>query len=343
MMNKSAIISAALLLASAVAPAQVSLTARIDSVEVMQGGLRLIEVEVVQPASVAGSWGVDLLTRAAKGPDGAASPKNVSRPVELAPGVELHTKGMPDTTVLGNDRLQINRQMLIQPFDSGDVVIPGLEFIVGQDTFRSNPVALKVYTPDEQVDTMTTVHDMMDTVAAPRHFWDWVPGWIADWWWLYLLCIVVIAGAATAWYVYHRGGLKVLVKPAPKPMPPYEKAISQLEVLRNRKLCEKGQEKEFYTELTEILRQYLEGRFGINAMEMTTTQIKAAVKANSTTRDMSAQMNQILEMADFVKFAKMRPMPEDNVRTFNHAIGFVENTKPVPEPEQTEGTEARKS
>lgn len=337
-MNKSALISASIIFASAaVASAQsVSMTARIDSVEVMQGGLRQIEVEIVQDAATKGTWGIDLLSAQAHqaSPD---APKNSRRPVEVAPGVELHTNGRPDTVSLGNNRVQINRLLLVQPFDSGDVVIPGLTYIVGSDTFCSNPLALKVYTPDAEVDSMTTVHDMMPAVVAPRHFWDWVPDAIADWWWLYLLGIAAIVGAWFGWRIYRRGGLKSLVKHASKPVPPYEMAISQLEVLRNRKLCEKGMEKEFYTELTEILRQYLDGRFGINAMEMTTTQIKAAVKANSTTRDMSSQMSQILEMADFVKFAKMRPMPEDNVRTFNHALSFVENTKPAPAEPSDEG------
>lgn len=331
-MNKSALISASLIIASAVASAQnVSVTARIDSVEAMQGSLRMIDVEIVQDAATKGTWGVDLLSAQAHLAS-QNSGKNTRQPVELASGVELHTSGRPDTLHLGNNRMQINRRLLVQPFDSGDVVIPGLTYIVGSDTFTSNPLALKVYTPDAEVDSMTTVHDMMPAVAAPRHFWDWVPDAIADWWWLYLLGIAATAGAWFGWKIYRRGGLKSLVKHAPAPVPPYERAITQLEVLRNRKLCEKGMEKEFYTELTEILRQYLDGRFGINAMEMTTTQIKAAVRANSTTRDMSAQMNQILEMADFVKFAKMRPMPEDNVRTFSHALSFVENTRPAPDP-----------
>jgi hypothetical protein len=117
-------------------------------------------------------------------------------------------------------------------------------------------------------------------------------------------------------------------------VPPYERAIAELETLRTRQLCERGQEREFYTELTEILREYLEGRFGINAMEMTTTQIKTAVRSNSTTAASGTLMNDVLEMADFVKFAKMRPLPEDNVRSYAQALNFVENTKPVEEPKQ---------
>ncbi len=110
-------------------------------------------------------------------------------------------------------------------------------------------------------------------------------------------------------------------------------AMRQLEVLRNRKLCERGQEKEYYTELTDILRVYLDRRFGINAMEMTTTQIKRAVRDNEATRPSTDQMSRILEMADYVKFAKVRPLPEDNARAFSAALKFVEDTKPAPEPE----------
>lgn len=300
----------------------VSVKAGIDSVDVLQGRLRTVQVEIIQDASVSGGrWNIDVAAQPAA-PGQEAAPAVL----ELTPGVELHTKGTPDTTALGNGRLQITRTLLVQPFDSGDVVLPPFEYVVGADTFRSNPLAMKVYTAD--VDSMTTIHALAPAIAAPSHFWDWVPDWIADYWWAYLLCLVVLAGAYVGWRIYSRGGLKALAKPAPKPVPPYERAINSLRTLRERKLCERGQEREFYTELTEILREYLEGRFGINAMEMTSTQIKNAVRANSTTARSSAQMNEILEMADFVKFAKMRPLPEDNQRTYAQAVNFVENTKP---------------
>ena len=112
-------------------------------------------------------------------------------------------------------------------------------------------------------------------------------------------------------------------------------------MLKQRQLCEKGQEKTYYTELTEILRQYLEGRFGINAMEMTTPQIKRAVRATVPAEAAPGLMNEVLEMADYVKFAKMRPLPEDNVRAFEQAIKFVENTRPAPE-QDNQGKEAEK-
>ena len=91
--------------------------------------------------------------------------------------------------------------------------------------------------------------------------------------------------------------------------------------------------KEYYTELVDILRQYLQGRFGINAMEMTSSQIVRALRSNPETRMTADEMRGVLSVADFVKFAKVRPLPDDNVKAFNRATNFVDSTKPAPEPE----------
>lgn len=112
--------------------------------------------------------------------------------------------------------------------------------------------------------------------------------------------------------------------------PPYDLAIQRLQQLQTRNLPGSGREKEYYTELTDILRQYLDGRFGINAMEMSSTQIIDTLRHNKETRPGSDLMKQILEIADFVKFAKVRPLPDDNVRSFNSAMKFVEDSKPLP-------------
>lgn len=68
---------------------------------------------------------------------------------------------------------------------------------------------------------------------------------------------------------------------------------------------------------------------------MTSTQIRHVLDNNEETRLSKENMNRVLETADFVKFAKVRPIPDDNVKAFNSAIQFVEDTKPQPEPEET--------
>ncbi len=106
--------------------------------------------------------------------------------------------------------------------------------------------------------------------------------------------------------------------------------MQRLETLRTENLCDKGQEKEYYTRLTDILRSYLDTRFGINAMEMTSSQIVKSLRNNEETRMPEKYMSRVLEIADFVKFAKARPLPEDNAASFRSAPQFVEDTKPLP-------------
>jgi len=68
-------------------------------------------------------------------------------------------------------------------------------------------------------------------------------------------------------------------------------------------------------------------------MEMSSTQILASLRENPDTRGNHTRIKQILELADFVKFAKVRPMPDDNIKTYNNVVQFVEETKPAPAPE----------
>lgn len=315
MRKLSLILPALFLTLGTQAAPQVKVAAAMDSVAVMQGALRKVDVEVTLPAGVSAQWLTDPRTPEQK-------------VVELAPGIEVNYASKIDTTALGGDRLQLRRTLLIQPWDSGEYLIDGIALVAGGDTFRSNALALKVFPAD--IDTMTTIHSWMPEATQPRHFWDWVPDWLYNWWWAILLGLLAIAGGI-AWYIlYRKGGLSKVLAKEPEPVPPYEQAISQLHILHDRQLCEKGREKEYYTELTEILREYLQGRFGINAMEMTTTQIKRAVYATVSEKSASKMMNDILEMADYVKFAKLRPLPEDNERAFRQAMNFVEDTKPEP-------------
>lgn len=303
----------------------VKITAKIDSVQTLQGLLRRIDVEVIQPEGVSLEWN-------------AVTPGNDGKTiVELYPGIEISKRAAIDSTRLGNGRLQLRSHMLVQPWDSGEFVIPGIPLYSGLDTFRSNQIALKVIPAD--TDTMTSINKaLMPTIEQDRHFWDWVPDWLYFYWWVYLIALLAIGGAITAYIIYVRNRTKAAAEPLEPAIPPYDKAMIRLEDLKQSKLYENGDSKLYFTTLTDILREYLEGRFGIYAMEMTTPQIKRAVYATVSEKTASKMMNEILEMADFVKFAKMRPLTEENLRAFNQAMQFVENTKPEPEPTGKEAT-----
>lgn len=289
----------------------VTVKTSLDSAYIVMGRTTPLHVQIVQDRGTVGSF--------------------INLGDTLNRYVEVNTVYPADTSDIGSGREEILQKIIIQSFDSGLYTLPPLTYTVGNDTVRSNELVLKVI--PVPVDTMTTVHDFAGVTVPHTRLWDYLPDFVADYWWIYLV-LVVIALAVAAWIIWRRNHRREAIEAERVPsLPPYELAVKQLNELKAEKLCENSREKEYYTRLTDILRVYLDTRFGINAMEMTSTQIMRRVRAHDTTKPSAALMKQILEIADFVKFAKVRPLPDDNVKSFNQAVQFVEDTKPEPEPE----------
>ena len=234
-----------------------------------------------------------------------------------------------DTTQLGDGSVKIVYDIAIQPFDPGTFTLPPFAYAGGSDTARSEALTLKVLEVD--LDSLTDINPMHGIVSVDRRWYDFIPDWTV--WILVGILVAVIAFAA---YLLFKRDKNVFVRKK-KETPPYDLAVMRLNELQAKKLPQSGRDKEYYTELTDILRQYLEGRFGINAMEMSSTQIIYTMRHNAETKPGSELMKQVLEIADFVKFAKVRPLPDDNVKSFNSALKFVEDSKPLPPAEETDG------
>lgn len=242
-------------------------------------------------------------------------------------GVEISESSI-DTIDLGNGRYEIDYNYTIQAFDPGTITIPPFRYAIGNDTVESSVVTLKVLEVD--LDSLTDINPMEGIVDVPTRWYDIIPNW-----WLWIFIGVAIVGLIACGILLLRRKKGIEAKSA-EATPPYDLAVMRLNDLQAKKLPQSGRDKEYYTELTEILRQYLDGRFGINAMEMSSTQIISTLRHNKETKPGSDLMKQILEIADFVKFAKVRPLPDDNVKAFNSAMKFVEDSKPLPPVEEDE-------
>ena len=112
--------------------------------------------------------------------------------------------------------------------------------------------------------------------------------------------------------------------------PPWEIALQNLVLLEDKKLWQNGKIKEYYSELTDILRQYLFQQHGIEAMEMITSEILAAYDSVGLQPDGRAILSSILVQADYTKFAKAIPQRSENELSMTYAKQFIEVTKPVP-------------
>ncbi|MCC8087806.1 MAG: hypothetical protein LIO79_00830 [Rikenellaceae bacterium] len=120
---------------------------------------------------------------------------------------------------------------------------------------------------------------------------------------------------------------QIPLKPA---IPAHIVAIQELERLNEQKLWQNNRHKMYYTRLTDIIREYIENRYGINAMEMTSDEIAEALNGIDLNERSFNQLRRLLSTADYVKFAKYIPSVEDNEMSYNDAYYFVEDTKEIP-------------
>lgn len=291
------------------------ITAVLDSVTLLMGHKTTIHLEIVEPTNVEGEL--------------CLQPEQL-----IIPEIEVSEIVALDTIDLGNSLRQVNRDVIIQSFDSGEYIIPAIKYLSGKDTLKSNELAMKVFPVN--VSHLETINPIADVEDIESKWYDFLPDFIIDYWVWILLLIVIIIVTIVVIVLLHKKELPNPFKKIVPKLSPYEAAMLGLNNLKEQNLCNNGQEKEYYTSLTDILRIYLQDRFGINAVEMTTTQINRALNENPETKSHKEMIRQILEVADFVKFAKVRPMPEDNVRSFNYALQFVEDTKPAPQVEEVD-------
>lgn len=301
--------------AARAAASDITVKATLDSAALEMGRVTALHVEVFGTINAT---------------DSTATAIALELPDSMKSVIEVAGITEPEVTDLGNGRARILRDIIIQSFDSGLYTLPPVLYFADDSAYRSNETILKVY--PVAVDSLKTINDYADVVSPNRQLLDYLPDWMVKWGWWVLLAIVIIA-AAIYIYIRKRKGATIIPAAPVKKEDPVDAALRQLGELREEKLCQRGEEKTYYTRLTDILRIYLHDRFGINAMEMTSTQIRRALRSHDATRMSTDLMSRILEMADFVKFAKVRPMPEDNVAVMNEAVKFVDDTRPVAAPE----------
>jgi hypothetical protein len=242
----------------------------------------------------------------------------------LMAGVEVLSTSKPDTVEIDNNRIEIRQSVTVTSFDSALYLLPPFMVIDNGDTTYSEQIALKVSTLPVNTD-------------APNEFFDikevWKPNFVwADYYpiiWTVLLLLILIA--AIIYIVKRLKSSKSLIpfKKMEPPLPPHDEAVRRLDVIRQQKLWQQGKNKEYYTQITDTLRCYILRRYGVNAQEMTSNEILEALKHEDETRSACETLRQILMPADLVKFAKFRPLSDENDLVLKNAYLYVSQTKQV--------------
>lgn len=193
------------------------------------------------------------------------------------------------------------------------------------DTLFSEGDSLRLQVGTFQIDsTSQSIYDLKQQKDLPFRFAE-----IRTYfWWGIVLLLLLVAGIwALMRYLALRGKrLGSLFRPAP-PQPPHVVAIRDLEKLHNQKLWQNNRHKLYYSSLTDILRTYIVGRWGIPAMEMTSDEILAAMRSVELGNKEKMDLDAVLKDADLVKFAKFAPDAESNEADYLKVYYFVEQTK----------------
>ena len=249
----------------------------------------------------------------------------------VATNVEIVRKSGLDTVSSDKEQFTLKQELIITSFDSGSYVILSIPFKFKQkgDTLThftgTLPVRLAVQTI--QTDQKADIKPIKPPLAAPVTFRELLP-------WIGLGLLLLAIAALVYYYIKRKRQNKPLVVSRMKTtIPPNEAALEALEGLRQKKLWQSGRVKEYYSEMTDIVREYIELQFPVRALEMTTSEISTAlhqIDVNSIARE---KLNQALVLADLVKFAKEQPLPLENDQSLGQCIDFVRETKPRKEPE----------
>jgi hypothetical protein len=222
-------------------------------------------------------------------------------------------------------KVTLHQKFLITNFDSGFYIIPPFRFFYQQppDTTirftQTETLLLSIHTM--AVDTTKVIKPIKGPLKIPLTFREILP-------WLLLTVLAILVVFALLFYLKKRKKAEPVFQIRSRgQLLPHEMALSELEKIRARKLWQEGRIKEYHSELTDVLRKYIENRFSIIALEMTTLEILDAIDTQKVMNKGSYEkLSYILTLADLVKFAKMRPLSAENELSMENAIAIVLDT-----------------
>lgn len=244
----------------------------------------------------------------------------------LVRGVEVLDVAKPDTQWLNDGKRTLITQMYtITSFDSALYYLPPMEVIVDNQPYRSKALALMVYSVKVPLDSLHP-ESMFGpkTVMKPPFAWE-------DWY-AFIACVLLLAPfLLLTIYLFKRirDNKPIIrkVKVEPK-LPPHQVAMQEIERIKQEKVWQKGLPKEYYTELTDTLRLYIKERFHFNALEMTSGEIIEKLLEHND-KEAIADLRELFQTADLVKFAKHNPMMNENDANLLNAIDFINETKEI--------------
>jgi hypothetical protein len=252
--------------------------------------------------------------------------KNVMPQVEVIADIQL------DTVAVKEEMSEMEARLILTSFDSGFYKLPKPLIVVRESPKLSNSGdvdikldTLQIETPSLAVNTMQidtasfTMHDIKGQIKYPVTFKEILP------WILLALLVLTIVYVVYRYVKYRRENKNFFGKEVSKD-PPYIVALRKLENLRNQKLWQNAKYKQFYTGVTDALREYIESNYKVSAMEKTSSEIIKELEDKEIDKRAFDGLKELLQLSDLVKFAKYIPLEADNEEAVPKAVTFVNTT-----------------
>lgn len=217
-----------------------------------------------------------------------------------------------------------SREMIITSFDSGYHAIPPIPLVVNGDTLHSDALLLQV----EGV-AVDTTQQFRDIKGIADEAYTWADFFRDLWYWImeHIYLVIGLFVLLTGLIYFFIKSRKKELQPAPLPsIPAHIEAFGKLRLLENKLLWQNGQSKEYFTELSEIIRHYIERRFEVPALEQTTDEVLHFLRVMEMDEEARRHLVYVLKLSDLVKFAKENPAPFENESAMKRSFSFVELT-----------------
>ena len=236
----------------------------------------------------------------------------------LSAQIDILKRGDLVRTADADSNTIVQQQLTLMTFDTGYVTVPRLQLSMQNPSPSTLTDPIQLYVTTIAVDTTQAYRPLVPPIEQPvtmKEIYPWLLGFL----------LLVLAGLAIWYFVKHRKPrLNGAGEPVKGPViPPYTKAIGDLEQLKGQKLWQVGKIKEYYSTLTDIAREYIEGQFGVNAVEMTTDEILEEVRGLDFEPSVYGKLKDTMELADLVKFAKYNASSLESDHAMTDMTDFV--------------------
>ncbi|MGB0883062.1 MAG: hypothetical protein ACPGSO_08900 [Vicingaceae bacterium] len=216
--------------------------------------------------------------------------------------------------------IEQTQKITVTSFDSGSYTIPYFEVQINNNLYQTGSIQIEVR--PMEVDTSKAIFDIRGPIEEPFSIIDWAK---ENWLWIAIVFLVIAGAIALILFLKNRP--EKIEEEVIEVIPPHIIGLQKLQKLKEAQLWQNNKIKAYHSQISEIVREYLENRYDVPALENTTDEIMQSLRFKSIDPNLLEKLKQTLVIADLVKFAKEKPLANENEMSLTNAVDFIKETQ----------------